>query len=85
MKKYRKKPVVVEAVQWDGTNNGAQKIYDIILPGYKIRGIVLNFTLRTIKGNLYASPKDWIIKGTEGEFYICPPDIFEATYEEVKE
>lgn len=37
--------------------------------------------IRTLEGDIFASPGDWVIKGVQGEFYPCKPDIFEATYE----
>lgn len=40
-------------------------------------------TIRTLEGDMTASPGDWIIRGVQGEFYPCKPDIFEATYEPV--
>jgi hypothetical protein len=39
--------------------------------------------IRTLEGNMYVMPGDWIIKGVKGEFYPCKPDIFELTYEAV--
>ena len=41
--------------------------------------------IETLEGTMWAQPGDWIIKGVQGEFYPCKPDIFEATYEIVKE
>lgn len=90
--KYRKKPVEIEAIQWDGLNSseirefaGAHidmEIYDggwqagVIPPGAKV-------TIHTLEGDMTASKGDYIIKGVNGEFYPCKPDIFEKTYEEV--
>ena len=75
MKKYRKKPVVIEAVQYDPKEaypfvgrTGSANPY-----GY----------IDTLEGTMTVSPGDWIIKGIAGEYYPCKPDIFEATYEEV--
>jgi len=76
--KYRKKPVVIEAVQWNGSN------YDEIgdFMGHsstmEFNG---SFVIPTLEGDMYASEGDWIIKGVKGEFYPCKPDIFEMTYE----
>ena len=75
--KYRKKPVVIEAVQWTGDNlNEIQRFYkpDSILVGDEIH-------IHTLEGIMVANKGDWIIKGVKGEFYPCKPDIFEATYE----
>lgn len=81
MKKYRKKPVVIEAVQFLGDEN-LQEILewmgDVIAMGDYMR-------ILTLEGEMTAQRSDWIIKGVKGEFYPCKPDIFEATYEEVDE
>lgn len=79
MGKYRKKPVVVEAVQYVGDNfpeveyflNGHFDFEDYQL-------III-----TLEGRIKASIGDFIIKGVDGEFYPCKPDIFEKTYEKV--
>ena len=80
MPKFRKKPVVIEAVQWTGGN-----IPEIV----HFLGGACTFnhgnpeihTLESHSAPLEASVGDWIIKGVKGEFYPCKPDIFEATYE----
>lgn len=78
--KYRKKPVVVEAVQWNGN---IQTIIDFV--GSKAvfygDGNPCGVVISTLEGDVEASFGDWIIKGVEGEFYPCKPSIFEATYE----
>lgn len=87
--KFRKKPVVIEAVQWTGTNTflitefmfGKCEKYTIIpSQGLDEDGIVL---IGTLEGTMTAIVGDWIIKGVNGEFYPCKPDIFEKSYEEV--
>jgi hypothetical protein len=85
--KFRKKPVEVEAEQFTGHNSteieawfighDARKYFGVENGG---RGVLIN----TLEGTMRADPGDWIIKGIKGEFYPCKPDIFEATYEEVK-
>ena len=77
--RYRKKPVVIEAIQWTGTNGrdiarfmGATDYVDSVA-----------IQIRTLEGNMNVSVGDWVIKGVKGEFYPCKPDIFEQTYEEV--
>ena len=79
MAKYRKKPVVIEALQFDGENHDAIVAFAgiSINVGYIDRGM----TIDTLEGMMTANPGDWIIKGVKGEFYPCKPDIFEATYE----
>lgn len=91
--RFRKKPVVIEAVRFDGTEESAQEVLDFIggqnlgsvfaVP-HKVSGEWL-VVIETLEGAVSASPGDWIIKGVQGEFYPCKPDIFEATYERVEE
>lgn len=75
--KYRKKPVVIGAMQWDGKDllelSGFVGDAMIIGPGAVM--------IRTLEGDLRVSRGDYIIKGVQGEFYPCKPDIFEKTYE----
>ena len=80
MAKFRKKPVVIEAIQWTGSN-----LKDVIefLGGASWmngRGLII----KTLEGELHASVGDFIIRGVAGEFYPCKPDIFEKTYEPVE-
>ena len=80
--KYRKKPVVIEALVYTGTN--ATEILHWMFPDIEPDAQANELTIKTLEGELHASPGDFIIKGVKGEFYPCKPDIFEATYEEVK-
>ena len=80
--KFRKKPVVIEAVQWKGDNaeeilkfTNANEEKSMAFPSY--------IMIRTLEGDMNANKGDWIIKGVKGEFYQCKPDIFEETYEKV--
>lgn len=76
--KYRKKPVVIEAVQWNGSNQNELSSFMGVV------GTCDNkVEIHTLEGMLTASIGDWIIKGIKGEFYPCKPDIFAATYEPV--
>lgn len=78
--KFRKKPVVVEAIRWDGTN--VDEVLGFILTkGSAIRGSEHGILIETLEGTMRAERGDWIIRGVKGEFYPCKPDIFEATYE----
>lgn len=87
--KYRKKPVVIEAVQWTGSN--LKEIIDFtgLHPSAnkwswsEYEQVVVKDGLKifTLEGSLMASVGDWIIKGVKGECYPCKPDIFQATYE----
>lgn len=78
--KYRKKPVVIEAVQWLGDN--LNEIEDFM--GENIETDDDGINISTLEGDMKASLNDFIIKGVNGEFYPCKPDIFEKTYETVK-
>jgi len=77
MAKYRKKPVIIDAVRWTGHNFGA--LTDLMHNVYGING--QKVTIQTLEGVMTADIGDWIIKGIKGEYYPCKPDIFEATYE----
>jgi len=82
--KFRKKPVVIEAVQWLGTGESMDEIRDLD-PGTQqtVDFTSDNVFIFTLEGQMIASIGDWIIKGVKGELYPCKPDIFEATYERV--
>lgn len=84
--KYRKKPVVIDAVQFTGENiDEIEAFAGKNLVGETCIGSkVYDITIRTREGIMSAYHGDWIIKGVHGEFYPCAPDIFEETYEEVK-
>ena len=77
MAKYRKKPVIIEAVQWTGDNFG--ELTDLMDDAYGVDR--KNIIITTLEGTMTASVGDFIIKGVQGEFYPCKPDIFEQTYE----
>ena len=97
--KYRKKPVVIEAIQWTGRNMFAVsrfcrelvKLNTAENPkiGFHGRNQVdvsgNKVLLYTLEGMMTANAGDWIIKGVNGEYYPCKPDIFEKTYEPVEE
>lgn len=76
--KYRKKPVVVEAIRFTGMNH--KEIFDFCPKAqYPDDALII----KTLEGNMIADEGDWIIKGVKGEFYPCKDDIFRMTYEEV--
>lgn len=106
--RFRKKPVEIEAMLWDGTDETSlairewaeptvavvdsahiEHLWDYDAGAYKMpngKWIFAPYRLRslivlTLEGNMIASTGDWIIRGVQGEFYPCKPDIFEATYE----
>ena len=78
MAKYRKKPVVIEAVLYTGD---LTEVLPFIGPGVWEQDFDGNLTIPTLEGDHKARPGDWIIRGIKGELYPCKPDIFDATYE----
>lgn len=89
-KKYRKKPVIIEAIQLTRSFSdlavkfvGEENLNDYCLGEFYEDSCYLE--IETLEGIMTASEGDWIIKGIKGEFYPCKPDIFEATYELVEE
>jgi len=79
--KFRKKPIVIEAIQYDGT-------LDSLMMVDKFTGHTLIMqhkkpSINTLEGKMIIETGDWIIKGINGEFYPCKPDIFEKTYEKL--
>lgn len=83
VKAYRKKPVVIEAVKFNGWNFGAINDWMFNTKGIYPSCFKKNMTIKTLEGNMTASVGDYIIKGVKGEFYPCKPDIFEQTYEPI--
>lgn len=80
--KFRKKPVVIEAVQWTGDN--VDEVLEFVggeLPVVRDEKIFIS----TLEGVMRGDIGDWIIRGVKGELYPCKPDVFEATYEAVEE
>lgn len=79
--KFRKKPVVIDAVRWTGeTTPELEALFgdeDIVVKTSNPPYLLVN----TLEGAMLASVGDWIIKGVKGELYPCKHDIFEATYE----
>ncbi|WP_186126407.1 hypothetical protein [Burkholderia gladioli] len=86
--KFRKKPVVIEAVQWfrDGDHpavfQASIEQAAGVTPGVPWQ---LCGWIKTLEGGHVVNPGDWIITGVKGEHYPCKPDIFAATYEAVEE
>ena len=94
MAKFRKKPVIIEAIQIDGSHDGVQRVIDWVNASnpqfnasdsatWTISSYYGEVKIRTLEGEMTAQKGDWIIKGIAGEFYPCKPDIFAATYEPV--
>lgn len=91
--KYRKKPVVIDAFQFDGDFMNKDRIYYIpdwavymVHNGYiKYKSYAKGeLEIKTLEGVMIANIGDYIIRGVNGEVYPCKPDIFEKTYEEAK-
>lgn len=83
--KYRKKPVLIEAVLWNGVE--VSEVTDWISKALQNETITRSgdkVVIKTLEGDMIASPGDYIIKGVKGELYPCKPDIFESTYEMVE-
>lgn len=84
MAKFRKKPVVIEAVRYTGNPFDISRDFDEPL------GHFLHWhadgqwlSIDTLEGDMRVDAGDWIIRGVQGELYPCKPDIFEMTYEPV--
>ena len=87
MAKFRKIPVVIEAIQWNGRTLKDAMDFEKLhqLPKWSIGGMngKTGLIIHTLEGDHLAEQGDWIIKGIQGEFYPCKPDIFDKTYEPV--
>lgn len=85
MPKFRKKPVVIEAFQWDGMDDAAFVTWsgEVGFTDWQFEngGIIIP----TLEGTMRADAGDYVIRGVKGEFYPCKPDIFAATHEPVEE
>ena len=79
--KYRKKPVIIEAIQYTGDNY--KEICDFV-GKFLFQFESGEFVIETLEGDHLCKIGDFVIKGVRGEFYVCKPYIFEETYEEVK-
>ncbi|WP_444893621.1 hypothetical protein ACJJIE_03810 [Microbulbifer sp. TRSA001] len=96
MPKFRKKPVVIDAIQWTGDNlkevigfTGKSERFDEWFSSFEdYEDFVKNdnniFKVFTLEGTMDAEPGDWILRGVAGEHYPCKPDIFKQTYELVE-
>lgn len=82
--KFRKKPVVIDAVLFRGGEQFDGFAADVVAGRvrYPEDGTML---IRTLEGEMCARPGDWVIRGVKGELYPCKPDIFAATYEPVEQ
>lgn len=89
--KFRKKPVVIEAIQYNGKNgseiynwSNGRVIESPVLEPTSLNPSGAYLQIETLEGTMTAIYADWIIRGVKGEFYPCKPDIFEQTYEKVE-
>ena len=82
VKSYRKKPVCIEAIQYLGDSDNQVECLDFCEGG--AFATEEGFFIETLEGTMRVSINDYIIKGVQGEFYPCKPDIFEETYNEAE-
>lgn len=95
--RYRKLPVVIEAMRWNGTPEGATPIINWVLARdgtaryHEDRPGDTNVLIRpehiavdTLEGTMRANAGDWVIRGVQGEFYPCRDDVFRQSYEPVE-
>ncbi len=85
---YRKLPVVIEAVHYNGSTSVIIAIEQWMKTGVYVSPLIQlrdykSFCISTLEGEMEVSPGDYVIKGVHGEFYPCKPDIFKKTYESV--
>lgn len=83
-RKYVKKPVEIEALQWTGDNVTEILAFASACFSYEKNGKPV-LAVATLEGTMTASVGDYIIKGIKGEFYACKPEIFNLTYDLVTE
>lgn len=87
MARFRKKPVEIEAWQFEAPKFMQQPswLHNAMMSGkiYYQGGDKPYYTIETLEGSMRASVGDWIIRGVKGEIYPCKPDIFAATYDAV--
>lgn len=79
--KFRKKPVVIEAIRYTGSNGLEVATF---CKGIGLHTFGDSLVIPTLEGDHRADVGDWIIRGVAGEYYPCKPDIFDQTYEEVQ-
>lgn len=89
VKNYVKKPVKVTAIQWTGKNqNEIERFVDNGSLHWEYMNSAgggaspaASLHIKTLEGMMHASPEDYIIRGINGEYYPCKPDIFYASYD----
>ena len=86
MQKFVKKPVVIEAIQYDGANiTEIESFVGAKLPSVWLSVEDTQLVIPTLEGDMKVSKGDYVIKGIKGEFYPCKPDIFKQSYNMIKE
>jgi len=85
VRKFRKKPIVIEAVQVTDATFDAPHPNPEHIPGVLYNPAGREAYIATLEGTMKANLGDWIIRGVNGEIYPCKPDIFEKTYDAVEE
>jgi hypothetical protein len=84
---FRSKIVQIEAIEFKGTPESAVEVFELFdIPGAKFLPNLYDLTvgairIPTLEGDMRADAGDWIIRGTEGEFYPCKPSVFKRKYE----
>lgn len=80
---YRKKPIVIDAVQYNGDNFDELHDFvgDSLIHKYSAVLNIHTVEIKTLEGVMHADPRDWIVKGVKGEFYPVKPEIFNMTYD----
>jgi len=91
MQKYRKKPIIIEAIEWDERSETFENLCNKGMNYMSYSGGSINFPhiknlrIETPQGTLNVNNGDFIIKGIKGEFYPCKPDIFQKTYDKAED
>lgn len=84
IRKFRKKPIVIEAIEWKGEIEDIT-VRKFIKDSHTFTNDRRSLIINTLEGEMEALVGDFIIKGVKGEIYPCKPDIFWQTYEEIIE
>ena len=86
MQKFVKKPVVIEAIQYDGANiTEIESFVGAKLPSVWLSVEDTQLVIPTLEGDMKVSKGDYVIKGIKGEFYPCKPDVFKSTYNVIED
>ena len=85
MTKFRKKPVVIHAIQITQENYAAIEALPECGKSVRFDPLRRSIEIDTLEGTMDGQSGDWLIRGVQGELYPCKPDIFAATYEAVEE